>query len=60
MMGSSRWKIAVMVFFSIAGLLMPVESDEHEHTVRTVRTFEADCKWEALRVPKIMVSFSYS
>jgi hypothetical protein len=34
MMGSSRWKIAVMVFLSVAEMLMPIEADEHEHTVR--------------------------
>lgn len=46
-MGSSRWKIAVVAFFSFAELLMPIEADEHEHTVRS---FEADWKWEALCV----------
>lgn len=35
-MGSSRWKIAVVVSLVVVGLLSPVDADEHEHTVRKV------------------------
>lgn len=37
-MGSSRWKVAAAVYLAILGSLLPVDADEHEHTVR--RAFE--------------------
>ena len=33
-MGSSRWKVAAVAILVIAGSLLPVDADEHEHTVR--------------------------
>lgn len=33
-MGSSRWKVAAVAFLAIVGSLIPVDADEHEHTVR--------------------------
>lgn len=33
-MGSSRWKVAAAAFLVIVGSLLPVDADEHEHTVR--------------------------
>lgn len=33
-MGSSRWKVAAAAFLAIVGSLLPVDADEHEHTVR--------------------------
>lgn len=33
-MGSSRWKVAAAAFLAIFGSLLPVDADEHEHTVR--------------------------
>lgn len=35
-MGSSRWKVAVAVLFAAGCLLVCVDADEHEHTVRRV------------------------
>lgn len=33
-MGSSRWKVAATALLAILGSLLPVDADEHEHTVR--------------------------
>ena len=33
-MGSSRWKVAAAAFLAIVVSLLPVDADEHEHTVR--------------------------
>lgn len=53
-MGSSRWKVAAAAaaFLAIVGSLLPVDADEHEHTVRQ-RFWEADWKKKG-RALKIM------
>lgn len=48
-MGSSRWKVAAAAFLAIFGSLLPVDADEHEHTVRQ-RLERPIAKKEALKI----------